>query len=91
MFISCFTPVLSLQEMAEHPQVAERQMVIKTENFLGSGKTMYIPGNPVKLSETPGEIRLTFPDIGEHTREILQEIGYTPEEISRFKELGIVR
>jgi len=87
----CFTPVLSLQEMVEHPQVVEREMVIRAQDFLNSGRTMYIPGNPVKLSETPGEIKLTFPKIGEHTREILLGIGYTLEEISRFKELGIVR
>ncbi|NSW83112.1 MAG: CoA transferase [Syntrophothermus sp.] len=87
----CFTPVLSLEEMAKHPQVMEREMVIMIDDFLGTGKAMFVPGIPVKLSETPGQVRLDFPEVGKHTCELLEELGCTSEEISNLKNSGVVQ
>jgi crotonobetainyl-CoA:carnitine CoA-transferase CaiB-like acyl-CoA transferase len=47
-------------------------------------------GQTVHLSETPGKIKGTSPVLGQHTREILAELGYTPEQIADFKKRGIV-
>ncbi|MDD3023115.1 MAG: CaiB/BaiF CoA-transferase family protein [Syntrophomonadaceae bacterium] len=86
----CLTPVLSLAEMSEHPQVKSRDMIVKLDNFKYSGKNMILGGLPIKFSDTPGEIKTSFPDAGEHTGEILTAAGYSSEEIELFKISGIV-
>lgn len=86
----CFTPVLELDEMCEHPQVLARDMIIKMSDFRDSGKDMILPGLPIKFSDTPGEVKLTFQEAGEHTAEILSAAGYTSEEIHLFKINGVV-
>jgi crotonobetainyl-CoA:carnitine CoA-transferase CaiB-like acyl-CoA transferase len=47
-------------------------------------------GIPVKLSETPGEIRRAAPLLGEHTEETLAELGYSEKEIADLRERSIV-
>jgi len=86
----CFTPVLDLDEVSEHEQVQARGMMLKVTNFMGSGADISVAGNPVKLSETPCEIRLQFPRTGEDTESVLLEAGYSEEEIESFKESGVV-
>ncbi|MGC8838494.1 MAG: CoA transferase, partial [Anaerolineae bacterium] len=47
-------------------------------------------GNPLHLSATPPTYRRPPPMLGEHTDEVLQEIGYTPEEIAALRTEGVV-
>lgn len=46
--------------------------------------------SPVKLSKTPAQIKSKAPELGEHTGEILKQLGYTDVEISRMKDSGVV-
>lgn len=80
----CFTPVLDLDEVAEHEQVKAREMLIKIMNFRGSGEELVVTGNPVKLSDTPCEIILEFPDTGGDAVKILTDAGYTEDEVNEF-------
>jgi len=80
----CFTPVLDLDEVSEHEQVKAREMLHKVMNFRGSGEDLVVTGNPVKLSETPCEIVLEFPDTGGDAMKILADAGYTGEEVKEF-------
>ncbi|MDD3270288.1 MAG: CaiB/BaiF CoA-transferase family protein [Syntrophomonadaceae bacterium] len=89
-FNICLTPVLSLDEMAEHPQVKARNAIVKLENFQYSGKDMFLGGLPIQFSDTPGAIKTSFPENGQHTAEILSKAGYSTEEIEWFKISGIV-
>lgn len=68
--------VLSIGEMLEHPQTLAREMVVDT----GRDGIKAI-GLPIKLSATPGDIRRPAPTMGEHTREILGELGFDAEAI----------
>lgn len=86
----CFTPVLTLEEMSQHPQIEDRNMAIVLENFQDSGKNLVLAGIPIKLSETPGRLTLSFPKLGEHTAEILQNLGYSEEEILKLKTDKII-
>lgn len=86
----CFTPVLTLEEMCENPQVAAREMIIKVPNVRGSGREVVVTGVPIKLSDTPGVIKITFPELGEHNREVLQAVGYTLAEIEEFRKNQII-
>ena len=47
-------------------------------------------GTPIQLSKTPVKPRFRAPQYGEHTEEILLEIGYNWDEISRLKEEGAI-
>lgn len=80
----CFTPVLDLDEVSEHEQVKAREMLIKIMNFRGSGEELVVTGNPVKLSDTPCEIVLEFPDTGGDAVKILTDAGYTEDEVKEF-------
>jgi len=81
-------PVLSIGEMLADPQVLARQMVVEVEHSrLGKMKTL---GPPVKFSATPGSVHHGAPQLGEHTREVLKEYGYSEAEIDRLAGNGDV-
>ncbi len=63
-------------------------MVVETEHPL-AGRTKNI-GIPVKLSETPGAIRQPAPTFGQHTGEILTELGLSPTEIAELRASQVV-
>lgn len=86
----CFTPVLNLEEMIQHPQVKDRNMVIEMEDVQGSGKNMRLTGCAIKLSDTPAVVKPVFPELGEHTEALLQELGYSPQEIISLKEQKVL-
>ncbi len=56
----------------------------------GNGKKYDIVGSPFQFSETPPEIRDLPPELGEHTEQILAEIGIEPEEIARLRTAAVL-
>ena len=86
---TCVTAVQSLDEVFADPQVRSRQMLVETTHPK-AGRVRQI-GVPIKFSETPGEIRMPAPEIGEHTEEILGEFGFAQEEIDRLRKMGVIR
>lgn len=80
---TCVAPVYSIDEVISDPQVLERDMVVEIDHpKLGKVKQV---GIPIKLSETPGAIRRLPPRRGEHTEEILLELGYTRQDIEELR------
>ena len=81
-------PVLSIGEMLKDPQVLARDMVVEVEhNRLEPMKTL---GPPVKFSATPGRVRHGAPQLGQHTREVLKEYGYSEAQIDKLAGNGDV-
>jgi crotonobetainyl-CoA:carnitine CoA-transferase CaiB-like acyl-CoA transferase len=74
-------PVLSITEMHGDPQTLARDMVVTLDHPV-AGATKAI-GLPVKFSDTPGSVRRPAPLLGEHTREILAELGYRDTDRER--------
>ena len=71
--------VYALDEVITDPQVVSRGMFVEVET--PDGATVKQPGIPIRMSETPGEIRSTGSVTGQHTREVLLDLGYKEEQI----------
>lgn len=83
----CVTPVCSLEEALDSELTAQEDILQEADSDLGN--LQYI-GGPVKFSEDQGTIRLRAPKLGEHTLDILQELGYNDNEISALHEEGAI-
>ena len=70
------------------PQALAREMVVELDQP-GAGKVKQL-GVPVKLSRTPGGIHSPGPVLGEHTDEVLAELGYSKEEIAELRSKKVV-
>ena len=81
-------PIYNMKQVYEDPQVHAREMVVNLED--GELGTLRNIGVPVKLSETPGSVRRRAPALGEHSREVLSDAGYTEGEIDALVESGVV-
>lgn len=80
--------VYSLDEVFADPQVLHREMVIEVDDPT-VGKIKQV-GIAIKLSDTPGKVRSLPPATGEHTKEILVDLGYSEQRISELDQEGIV-
>ena len=85
----CVGRVYDTEEMVDDPQVRARQMVVEVDHPT-LGKVPQV-GIPMKLSETPGEIRFTGVTPGFHTDEVLRELGVSKDRITQLREQGVVR
>lgn len=80
---TCVAPVHSVGEMATDPHVIEREMVVEIDHPR-VGKVKHV-GIPIKLSDTPGAVRRPPPLRGEHTDEVLTELGYSKQDIDQLR------
>ena len=84
-------PVNSVDEVYADPQVRHREMLAEVPHpGLASG-VFRISGVPVKLQATPGSIRRYPPRLGEHTREVLAELGYRGHEVDELLRCGVAK
>ena len=81
-------PIYKLNDIFSDPHVLSREMVSEIEHPK-AGK-IKVTGVPIKFKNNPGKIRLHPPLLGENNFEILEEIGYTKEEIEKFREEGVI-
>ena len=86
----CLEPVLDLNEALDGDQVAARDMLINLPQP-GAKRPVRLLGVPVKLSRTPADpTRAPGPGLGEHTRAVLVEAGYSAKEIDALLDAGAV-
>jgi crotonobetainyl-CoA:carnitine CoA-transferase CaiB-like acyl-CoA transferase len=82
-------PVNNLQQALDDTQVQARDMVV--EVTLASGKTVRMPGNPVKLSDSASARFTRPPELGEQTRDVLIDLlGYSDDTIVRLQRDGVI-
>lgn len=81
-------PTYQLDQTLSDPQVQARRL-LQHIDFPGIG-AVPLPAPPVRLSRTPGGIRHRAPLVGEHTDEILQDIGFTAAEIGTLRQEGVI-
>jgi len=82
-------PINTLEQVFADPHVQAREMVVEMAH--GSGETVKVIANPVKLSATPPSYRSAPPVLGEHTQDVLTDVLKMSEsDIATLKEKGIV-
>jgi crotonobetainyl-CoA:carnitine CoA-transferase CaiB-like acyl-CoA transferase len=84
----CIEPVLELDEALDSDLVREREMVVELDQP-GFGPVRQL-GVPVKMSRTPGRVEAPAPALGEHTREVLGDVGFSDDQIDAMLESGAV-
>ena len=84
-------PINTIKEVFADPQVQARGVVVEMPRPGAEGDNVQVIANPVRLSETPVDYRLSPPLLGEHTEEVLGEVlGLSAADIAGLKERGIV-
>jgi alpha-methylacyl-CoA racemase len=79
----CVSPVLTLEESFQDPQIRAREMVTRD-----GGTLQFAP--PWKMSEYEFAVERPAPDAGQHTDEILRDAGYASADISRLRAAGVI-
>jgi crotonobetainyl-CoA:carnitine CoA-transferase CaiB-like acyl-CoA transferase len=82
-------PVLSPQEALDHEHIRSMRFMLAVD-YPGLPKPAPITDTAVRLSETPGGVRHRAPVLGEHTGEVLAEIGYDEAAVARLRDAGVV-
>ncbi len=84
----CIAPVLSLQEALESAQTKAREMVLQhTHPEIGAATVL---ANPIKLRDGAARIRFPAARLGEHSEEILAELGYDESARARLRAEGVI-
>ena len=82
-------PVLAYDEAVAHPQIRAMDLVVDVaHDELGD---LRVPGVAIKLDRSPGTIRRPPTSVGEHTAQILADLGHSPEDIARLTADAVVR
>jgi crotonobetainyl-CoA:carnitine CoA-transferase CaiB-like acyl-CoA transferase len=81
-------PVATLPEVIGSEQIAAREMLV-TIDHPGLG-ALRVPGVPIKLSSSPGAVRMPPPSVGQDTEDVLAQLGYSEGEIAELTSSGAV-
>lgn len=79
-------PVNNLKEVFDDPQIKHREMEIAMDHETADGGKVHLIGNPIKMDATPVTYRNPPPRVGQHSAEILQQLGYSDDEINELTE-----
>ncbi|MGD0501897.1 MAG: formyl-CoA transferase [Steroidobacteraceae bacterium] len=80
-------PILSMEELAHEPSLRKTGTVVEVDHPK-RGKYLTV-GNPIKLSDSPTEVTRS-PLLGEHTDEVLAELGYRPDEVNVLRQKKVI-
>jgi len=80
-------PILSMKEIAEEPSLRETGTVVEVDHPK-RGKYLTV-GNPIKMSDSPTDV-VRSPLLGEHTDEVLKQLGYKEEQIKELRAEKVI-
>ena len=82
------SPIQSVADVVKDPHAAARDMFVKLQHPTVGEVT--VTGIPIKFSETPGEVVTPPPTLGQHSEEVLLELGYCQDDIAELQKNNIV-
>jgi crotonobetainyl-CoA:carnitine CoA-transferase CaiB-like acyl-CoA transferase len=85
-----FGPVYDMNDIADDPHFAAREMVVEIENP-GLDHPMQVAGVPIRMTETPGGVHTRAPHLGEHTDEVLSAAGFDGAQIDAWRQAGVIK
>ncbi|MBC8750049.1 MULTISPECIES: formyl-CoA transferase [Paraburkholderia] len=80
-------PILSMKEIAEEPSLRKTGTIVEVDHPK-RGKYLTV-GNPIKLSDSPTDVKRS-PLLGEHTDEVMADLGYSAEQIMALRTAGAI-
>lgn len=81
-------PILSYDQALNNEHIKSRDMILDYEHpVFGAMKTL---GFPAKFSETPGKLSSVAPQLGQHNKEILEELGYNRDKINKLSTNNVL-
>jgi crotonobetainyl-CoA:carnitine CoA-transferase CaiB-like acyl-CoA transferase len=86
-----WAPVQTLAEVAADPQVMAAGAITQVPSASGDGTTFKSPASPVRFPGADDGPKGPSPQAGQHSREILRDLGYTPDKIDLLFDKGVVR
>lgn len=84
-----FAPVAKTEDLFDDPQLNANGRMCVTD--LPDGRTVKLPRIPVEVGDHQFGLRRQPPEIGEHTREVMEELGYGADEIAELERTGAVK
>lgn len=81
-------PILEREQVFSEPQMVANEMFVRVEHPQAGPVQVFAP--PVRLSESDGITHRASPQVGEHTAEVLGELGYGTEEQADLRAKGVV-
>ena len=83
-----YAPVNDYEQAVSDPLVTTNKYIVELEDF--NGETRRVVGSPIKMSDTPTSPSVSAPELGQHTEEILIELGYSWEQIGEMRDLQAI-
>jgi crotonobetainyl-CoA:carnitine CoA-transferase CaiB-like acyl-CoA transferase len=80
-------PINRVSDVVSNPQVLARNMVADIPH--PNVQELRVPNSPLKLAATPPSVRRPPPLLGQHNEEILSELGYSLEDVTRLRSDGV--
>jgi formyl-CoA transferase len=80
-------PILSMKEIAEDESLRANGTIVEVDHPV-RGKYLTV-GNPIKMSDSPTDVTRS-PLLGEHTVEVLEQLGYTQVQIAALREERVI-
>ncbi len=83
-----YAPIVPYSEVARNPQLRENDYIVQVEH--PAKGSIPLIGMPVNFSRTPGRVQHSAPELGQHTEEILLDLGYSWDDITILKENSVI-